>query len=75
MTDNIELTIYLAGENKEEAKANWPFDSYESAYSFYKDNPGMKIYSVSASIDFQTMEVVEEADSWDLLNFSPRVNY
>ena len=57
--DELEITLWLVGINKEEARGNFPFDSFESAFSYSKDNPGTRIYSVTATIDFETIELVQ----------------
>lgn len=51
----MEVTIYLVGYDLDHAKGNFPFDSIESAESYKNDNPGMKIYSVTARLDLTTV--------------------
>ena len=55
----IPLTLYLVGYNINDARGNFPFDCIETAQDYKLDNPGMKIYSVQASLDFSTMEALE----------------
>ena len=52
----MDITLYLVGTDSDDAQSNFPFDSFESAESYQQDNPGTKIYSVTARIDFSTME-------------------
>lgn len=46
----MDLTIYLVGDNEEDAKNSLPFDSFESAEE-YSYNVGGNVYSVTATID------------------------
>jgi hypothetical protein len=55
----MEVTIYLAGEDETMAISGMPFDSYESAKSYADDNEGLNVYSVTAKIDFATIQEVE----------------
>ena len=60
----MEITIYLVGYNEDDAKENWPFDSFDSAYSYAIDqSPEMNIYSVNAKILFDTLELERSATS------------
>lgn len=58
--NSLQITLYFVGENKDEAQGNMPFDSYESADSYRKDQGGvngLRIFSASGLIDFTTMEI------------------
>lgn len=55
MSNNLEITIYFAGYDIEDAKNNLPFDSVESCEDFAWDN-GMKVFCASAIVDLSTME-------------------
>jgi len=54
--DEMEITLYLTGINKEDARGSWIWDTWEGADSYCIDNPGNKIYSVVATLDFSTLE-------------------
>ena len=54
----MEITLYLVGTDADDAQQNLPFDSAESAEDFMADNPGTKLYAVTATIDFSTIEEV-----------------
>lgn len=56
--EQMRITLWLVGTNADDAQGNFPFDSEESAASFANDNPGTKVYSVYADIDFSTIEEV-----------------
>lgn len=56
----FDITLWLVGENAEAAKESLLFDSYESAASYQRDNLGTNIYSVTAMIDFSTIELEAE---------------
>lgn len=60
MSNKVEITVYLVGTDEDDAQGGWPFDSYRSAREFQLDNPGTKIWSVGATIDFDTMELEED---------------
>ena len=56
----MEITLYLVGKDKNEAQETWPFDSYESAESYRDDQEdGEFIWTVTAVVDFSTIEKVE----------------
>lgn len=58
--NDLPITLYFVGEDQDEAQENMPFDSYESADSYRKDQGGvngLRIYSASCLIDFTTMEI------------------
>lgn len=54
----MDITLYLVGTDQDEAEANFPFDSISSARSFADDNPGTQVFSVTATIDFNTVKPV-----------------
>jgi len=54
--DELEITLYLVGDNEEDARGNFPFDSFKEAEQYKYENNASKIYSVIATIDFSTME-------------------
>lgn len=58
----MEINLYLVGVDVDDACATFPFDSFESAESYAKDNPGTCIYSVGAFIDFDSIRKVDYAD-------------
>jgi hypothetical protein len=55
----MDITLYLVGTDEDDAQQNFPFDSAESAQSYADDNPGTLVFSVTAFIDFSTIEPVE----------------
>ena len=55
----MNITLYMVGETMREASHTFLFDSYESAKSYAMDNPGTSIFSVSATVDIMTAELVE----------------
>ncbi len=57
--DELEITLYMVGIDEEDARSTFVFDSFESANSYVQDNPGTKIYTVEATIDFETMELLQ----------------
>lgn len=52
----MEITLYLVGTDADDAQENFPFDSAESAESYAQDNPDTYVYTVTATIDFSTIE-------------------
>lgn len=52
------ITLYLVGEDEDDAQGNFPFDSLESAAACALGNDGAKIYSVDAFIDFSSIQEV-----------------
>lgn len=59
--NEIEVTLYLVGEDKDDAMSTFPFDSFESAEGFWmdqEDNSNLRIYSVSAILDLSTLEEI-----------------
>lgn len=58
MSNISNLILYLVGTDDENAQEGLPFDSEESAQSYADDNPGTEVYSVTATIDFDTIEKV-----------------
>lgn len=52
---DLELTIYFVGANKNEAFAGLPFDSAESAESYQEDEGGT-IYSATAIVQAATLK-------------------
>ena len=56
----IHLTVYLVGTDEHDALANMPFDSPDSAEKYQSDNPGTRVFSVTASIDPSTIEEESE---------------
>lgn len=56
--NDLEITMYFVGADKEAAQLGLPFDSYESAESYAKDNPGMKIFNAHGMVDLTTLEEV-----------------
>lgn len=59
LNNALDITLYLVGEDKEDAAGSFPFDSYESAGSYQLDNPGTRIYSVDALILLDNIELVD----------------
>lgn len=58
-TDGIkmDITLYLVGDDEDDAMSNAPFDSLESAQSNAEDTGGT-IYEVLAKIDFDTVRIL-----------------
>jgi hypothetical protein len=54
----MDITLYFVGTDDEDAREGIPFDSQESAESFQADNPWAKIYSVTATVNFDTIKEV-----------------
>lgn len=54
----MDITLYLVGTDKDDAQGNMPFDGPESATSYMDDNPGNRLFTVTARIDFATIEEV-----------------
>ncbi len=54
------LTIYYVGVDEDDALGGLPFDSIESASSYCDDNGGLSIYSATAHVDADTVNL--EAD-------------
>lgn len=61
MTNTVQITLWLVGTTADDAQANFPFDSAESARSCADDNPGTRVFIVAASIDLATVEPVDPA--------------
>lgn len=65
--NTIDLTLYLVGWDEDEAQGSMPFDSFESAASYRDDNRddsgSMNIYSVTSTINFDTMQLDEAGES------------
>ena len=53
----MPITVYLVGTDVDDACSTFPFDSYESADDYSRDNPGTWIYEVEAIIDFSTIKL------------------
>lgn len=64
MANTIDITLYLVGADEDEAMEGLPFDSQESAEVYAGMEAGidwrneLQIYTVQATIDFDTMAVV-----------------
>lgn len=56
--NDMEITLYLVGTDADDAQLNQPFESWGEAESYRKENPGTKVFSVEAVIDFTTIEEV-----------------
>jgi len=56
----MEITLFLVGKDQEEAQQMWPFDNYDSARSYADPLPGNRIFSVTATLDFSSIEEVED---------------
>lgn len=55
----MPITVYLVGTDIDDACSTFPFDSYESADDYSRDNPGTRVYEVDAVIDFSTIKICE----------------
>lgn len=54
----MEITLWLVGTDADDAQTNFPFHSPESAQSYADDTPGNKLFTVTATIDFSTIEEI-----------------
>jgi hypothetical protein len=61
--NDLEITLYFVGQDKDDAQQNIPFDSFESAcdygcseYGVDDAYPKFKVFSARGMIDFTTME-------------------
>jgi hypothetical protein len=54
----MTITLYLVGYDEDDAKTSLLFDSEDSADDYCQDNPGMKLFTVNAWVDFNTIEPV-----------------
>ena len=56
----MEITLYLVGEDADDACGNFPFGEFKDAEAYRDDEiPNGEIYSVTADIDFSTVELCE----------------
>ncbi|PXY25426.1 hypothetical protein [Prauserella muralis] len=56
-TTGSELTVYLVGEDDTAARESMVFDDHDTAERHRDENePGAKVYSASATVDFTTLE-------------------
>lgn len=58
MAQDVALTMYLVGMDKDEAQENFPFSEHDDAEDYNRAEYGGKanIYSVTAYLDFSTIE-------------------
>lgn len=59
----MEVTLYLVGTDVDDAQANLPYDSWETAWETVldkEDSSEYKVYTVTATLDFSTMEEVRQ---------------
>lgn len=70
----MEITLYLVGVDEDDAMETFPFDSQESAEDYSKDNPGTTVFSVTARIDFSTIEEIVRFPIADPNYFKEKIN-
>lgn len=71
--NDMNITLYLVGEDEDEAQQNLLFDSQESAEDYAHDYPGSNVYSVSAVVDFTTIELVKADADFEPPNPQPHL--
>jgi len=52
---NPTITLYVVGETEYDVDSQFPFDSYESAYSYIADKPGLQVFEIQATLDLSTV--------------------
>ena len=58
--NTIDITLYLPGEDKEDAISQcFLFDSYIHAEEYCRDNPGQKVFCVTAIVDLDSVEEMD----------------
>lgn len=59
----MDITLFLIGPDEDTAQENVPFQDAESAENYIFDNhfgDGWNLYTVAATINFSTIDLVEE---------------
>lgn len=52
----MKITLWLVGIDADHAEGSLPYHSPESAEECARDNPGFAVFTVTATIDFSTIE-------------------
>jgi hypothetical protein len=56
MSDLGQITIYLVGDDEQDARTYYPYDTYEAAAAFCDSTGVAHVYKASAYIDWDSLE-------------------